>query len=222
MCGRYTLHTSPERLGQVFGAQAPAELRPRYNIAPSQSVLAVRKSAEGREYSLLRWGLVPFWAETEKTGYNMINARAETVAQKPAFRAAYRHRRCLIPADGFYEWKPAESGKQPYHIRMRDSDVFAFAGLWERWEGEDKVLESCTIIVTEANDLMKPIHERMPVILNAEDYETWLDTDRFDAGPLGSLLKPYPADGMQAYPVGKQVNSPKRDDEDCITPLSQQ
>jgi putative SOS response-associated peptidase YedK len=216
MCGRFTLYTDPEVIGRRFGLAPPDGFRARYNIAPSQSLLAVRQAREGREFARLHWGLVPFWAKSEKTGYSMINARAETLADKPAFRAAYRHRRCLIPADGFYEWTPGPDGKQPHYIRMGDGEVFALAGLWEHWEGEGRVLESCTIIVTQANQLMAPIHDRMPVIIHPDDYARWLDTDHFDAEALAALLAPYPGREMVAFPVSRHVNSPKHDDASCI------
>ena len=216
MCGRFTLYTDPEAVGRQFGLAPPDGLGARYNIAPSQSLLAVRQTRQGREFARFRWGLVPFWAKSDKIGYRMINARAETVAAKPAFRAAYRHRRCLIPADGFYEWAPGPDGKQPYYIRMKDGEVFALAGLWERWEGEGGVLESCTLIVTQANPLMAPIHDRMPVILHQDDYTRWLDTGHVDPEALAALLKPYPGRELVAFPVSTHVNSPKHDDASCI------
>ncbi len=219
MCGRYSLHCAVERLMEQFGVVADPALRPRFNIAPSQLVPAVRAGAAGRELAMLRWGLIPFWAKDAKIGYKMINARAETVASKPAYRSAYRRRRCLIAADGFYEWKPDDAGgKQPYHIRLRDGDVFAFAGLWERWEGgkNGPPIESCTIIVTAANDQLRPIHDRMPVIVRPGDYEIWLDTSQSDASRLEEILQPYPGEAMVAYPVSTHVNRPANDDAQCI------
>jgi putative SOS response-associated peptidase YedK len=195
MCGRYTLHTSRERLLEHFQLQSRLELVPRFNIAPSQAVPAVRQGEEQRELVMLRWGLIPAWAKEEKSGYRMINARAETVASKPAFRSALRYRRCLLPADGFYEWRAGPRGKQPYYIRLREGDVFAFAGLWEHWEGPDgKVIESCTIIVTNANEVLRPVHDRMPVILDPADYHRWLDPSCHDPSALTLLLQLYPAE----------------------------
>ena len=219
MCGRFTLHASPEELSQRFGIMPPADLKPRYNLSPSQLVFGVRETVGRREGAWLRWGLIPSWAKARKTNYSMINARAETVANKPAFRAAYRRRRCLIPADGFYEWKSSPTGKQPYYIRIDGGEVFGLAGLWEHWEGEGNVIESCTILVTAANGLMRSVHERMPVILDAEHYASWLDVERFDAVRLAALLQPFPEERMDMYPVSPQVNSPRNDHEGCIAPL---
>jgi putative SOS response-associated peptidase YedK len=221
MCGRYTLHTDFETLKKHFQVLAQSdELTPRFNIAPSQSVAAVRRGAQGRELAILRWGLVPFWAKDSKIGYRTINARAETVAVKPAFRAAFRQRRCLIPADGFYEWKSQSGGKQPYYIRLKHNNLFAFAGLWEHWKSETgEILESCTIIVTHANELVDSIHDRMPVILHPNDYETWLSPWESATDHLAALLKPYPAEQMTAYSVSTGVNNPKHEDSSCIEPL---
>jgi putative SOS response-associated peptidase YedK len=220
MCGRYVLYASAEKIATRFRTKVQINLTPSYNIAPSQLVPIVREVNESRQLAMLTWGLVPFWAKAAKTAYRMINARAETVATKPAFRTAYRQRRCLIPADGFYEWQTGPYGKQPYHIGLKDGDLFAFAGLWERWEGEaGQVLESCAIIVTAANDLLRSIHERMPVILEPKDYALWLDNKSFDATRLETLLKPYPAEKMEAYAVSNRVNNPKNADESCIAPL---
>lgn len=220
MCGRYTLFTPLERFIERFHLSTLVNLAPHYNIAPSQSVPIVRESDGGRELAMLQWGLVPFWAKQVKTSYQMINARAETVATKPAFKNAFRQRRCLIPADGFYEWRAGPHSKQPYYISLKDNDLFAFAGLWERWEGgTSEVIESCAIIVTAANELIQPIHDRMPVILEPEDYALWLNNESFDAARLNALLQPYPAEQMQAYPVSSRVNSPKNDDQGCVTPL---
>jgi putative SOS response-associated peptidase YedK len=168
MCGRFVLYSDQFSLAQRFEVEALPELHPRYNVAPTQSIPIVREESGKRRFALARWGLIPHWAKDEKIGYHTINARAETVTSKPAFRNAFKYRRCLIPADGFYEWAvvPGSKTKQPWFIALRDREPMAFAGLWERWrspEGED--LESCSIIVTDANDLMRPIHDRMPVVL---------------------------------------------------------
>jgi len=171
-------------------------------------VPAIRQAEAGREAVLLRWGLIPYWAKDEKFGYHTINARAETVDRKPAFRSAFKRRRCLIPATGFYEWKKLNRHKQPYHIRVKDRELFAFAGLWEHWRSpEGKAIESCTIIVTDANEVLKSIHDRMPVILDPGDYDTWLDPDNRDVDRLRSLLRPYPPNRMEFWPVSWKAGS---------------
>ena len=216
MCGRFSLKTPSKVLAKAFKIEVPT-LPLRYNIAPTQQVAAVRSRPDGRELALLKWGLVPSWAKDASIGSRMINARAETVAEKPAYRWAFRRRRCLVPADGFYEWKREGGSKQPYHFRMRDEQPFAFAGLWERWRGElGEVIDSCTIITTEANELLAPVHDRMPVILPPEAYDTWLDDEFTDALALGGLLRPYPAEAMERFPVSTRVNSPKNDDASCV------
>jgi putative SOS response-associated peptidase YedK len=196
--------------------------RPRYNIAPSQEVAAVRHDEAGneRQAAWLQWGLVPPWALDPAVGYRMINARGETVATKPAFREAFRRRRCLLVADGFYEWQRGTKPKQPYYIRLNKDRPFAFAGLWQRWHKGERVIESCTIITTEANELVAALHDRMPVILKEQDYDAWLDPHVDDAGRLKSLLSPYPAGQMTAYPVSTAVNSPRHDGPDCIEPAA--
>ena len=164
----------------------------------------MRQIGAARELALLRWGLIPHWAKEEKIGYRMINARAETVAEKPSFRVALRRRRCLIPATGFYEWKAVPGGKQPYNIQLVDGGLFAFAGLWERWQGDaGQVVESCTIIVTEANKAISPIHDRMPVILDPSDYKSWLDPQLQDSASLQPLLRPCPPNRINSYPVSR-------------------
>jgi putative SOS response-associated peptidase YedK len=204
-----------------FGLFEMPPFTPRFNIAPTQPVPVVRCSPENRdserEFVWLRWGLIPSWAKDPAIGNRMINARAETVAQKPSYRAAFRRRRCLVVADGFYEWQRAGRQKQPYFIRMRDDRPFAFAGLWEAWEGADhSALETCTLLTTEPNELMQPIHNRMPVILAADAYEQWLDPAGQEADSLSRLLGPYPPDEMVAYPVSTYVNSPTHDGARCI------
>lgn len=224
MCGRFTLITPAEALAEQFQLFEIPSLAPRYNIAPTQPVAAVRRvPGDGqRELVLLRWGLVPFWAKDPGIGARMINARSETVAEKPAFRAAFRRRRCLVPADGFYEWRRLERGKQPFYVRLRDERPFAFAGLWERWEGPDETaIDSCTLLTTEPNDLIRPVHSRMPVILSPKDYDLWLDPGVQKAELLQPLLRPYPSEGMLAYPISTWVNKPKNDSPRCIEPLTQ-
>ena len=223
MCGRFALFAMGENLARQFGASGAPPPSPHYNIAPSRRVTAVRAASEGsgREFAQLRWGLVPSWSKDPAIGGRLINARSETVGEKPSFRNAFRRHRCLLPANGFYEWQRQERGKQPYYVRMRDGRVFAFAGLWDRWEGpEEGVIETCTILTTAANDVLAPIHDRMPVILPPTAYARWLDRELRDADSLVSLLAPFPAKEMVAYPVSPRVNAPTVDDEKCIAPLS--
>ncbi len=223
MCGRFTLRTPAHRLAEAFGVRNLPNLAPRYNIAPSQDVAAVRRAedGDGRELVLLRWGLVPYWAKDPAIGNRMINARAETVAEKPAFRAAFRRRRCLVAADGFYEWqKTADGKKQPWFIRLADDAPFAIAGLWERWKSpQGDAVESCTLITTEANETLGPIHDRMPVILAPDAWDAWLAPESASAGALTALLRPYTGDGLTAQPIGRLVNDPRSDEPACIAPL---
>lgn len=216
MCGRFTLRTPAKDIAKVFDVAVTA-IEPRYNIAPSQPVVAVRLNPvrENRELAMLRWGLIPSWADDPKIGYRMINARAETAATKPAFRKAFAQGRCLVVADGFYEWQKADGRKQPYFIHMKDDQPFAFAGLWEHWEGNEAI-ESCTIIVTAANDLMQPIHDRMPVILGPDDYNMWLDPTCEDKERLERMLRPFGSSELEAYPVSQTVNKPGNDVEECV------
>ena len=222
MCGRYTLTTPVEVLAEEFGVTGPLpEVSPSYNIAPTQEVAAVLVDDGERRLEMLRWGLIPFWADDPGIGSRMINARSETVPEKPSFRRAFKERRCLVLADGFYEWKRADdNGKQPYHIRMKDRRPFAFAGLWENWRRGGEEIRSGTILTTEANNLVEEIHNRMPVILAPEDHELWLDRDMWEADLLLPLLAPYPDDLMEAYPVSRFVNRPTNDDPRCIQSLS--
>ncbi len=222
MCGRFTLHTNPADLLAAFGGFTfPDNLEPRYNIAPSLNILHVTNEGE-KTVSLAKWGLVPFWAKDAKIGNRMINARAESLATKPSFRDAYQHRRCLIIADGFFEWKKEADGKSkiPMYITMKSGNPFAFAGLWETWKQPDgDLLRTCTIITTEPNDLMASIHHRMPVILPDNTYDLWLDPGTIEPEVLNGLLKPYPAEEMTAHPVNLTVNSPRHDEKDCIEPV---
>lgn len=223
MCGRYSLTGEEGRIMRQFELYQIPRLIRRYNIAPSQSVPIVRLTPEGqRECVFVRWGLLPSWAKEPKTDYSTINARAETVATKPAFRDAFRLRRCLVPASGYYEWaaRPGSKTKQPYYISLREGGLFAFAGLWEHWEKEGTVIESCTIIVTEANELTRAIHDRMPVILEGQDYELWLSAEGRQVEHLQSVLKSFPSEQMQAYPVSTAVNNPKNESETCIEPMA--
>ena len=218
MCGRYSITTAPEAMRRLFKfTNDTPNLRPNYNCAPTQALPVVRLNAEGdRELVTLKWGLIPFWAKDSKIAYSTINARAETVVHKPAFRAAFKARRCLVPADGFYEWQPGEK-KQPYRITMKDGEPFAMAGLWEQWDKGEEPLQTFTIIVTSGNSLMKPIHDRMPVILPADTWDHWLTSK--DLGVPEALLMSYPASKMAAYNVSTRVNSPKNNDAEIIEPL---
>ena len=250
MCGRFTLTSPTDELAGYFNALVKTQLSPRYNIAPAQPVTCVRRlapssaepttpgEATARELVALRWGLIPYWAKDPAIGSRMINARAESVADKPAYREAFRKRRCLVVADGFYEWKRLQGSKQPYFIYMEDRQAFAFAGLWERWtprEGQlDKIIgparpevpmsadgrvESCSFLTTVPNELMETIHDRMPVIVPPEHWDTWLDPEIDAPEVLEELLLPYPAEQMRAHPVSTHVNKPGNDDPHCIEPL---
>lgn len=219
MCGRFALRTPPNRLAQEFHVAEVPEMEARYNIAPSQDVLAVRGAAGGREAKLLRWGLIPSWAKDASLGAKLINARSETVEEKPAFREAFKHRRCIIPADGFYDWKRVGNRKQPYFFRLRDERLLGFAGIWEKWRDDRETIESCTILTTAANEAVSPMHERMPVILRPEDYDLWLDEDVRKRDLVKELLEPYPAPEMIAYPVSTLINSPMSQGEKLIEPI---
>jgi putative SOS response-associated peptidase YedK len=203
-----------------FALETQPALFPRYNIAPSQPVAVVRQAADGtRELVKLRWGLVPSWAKDVSVGNQLINARSETAATKPAFRAAMRQRRCLVPTDGFYEWKKVGKQKQPYFIRRADDKPFAFAGLWERWsDAEGRPLETCTILTTDANDVLRPLHERMPVIVEPADYSAWLDPARTDPDQFRPLFASLTSEQLISSPVSTHVNSPANDDAECLAP----
>jgi len=218
MCGRFTQTHSGQVLAKAFSLSAAPEVPARYNIAPSQPILVVRTVEGRREVAALRWGLIPSWMKDPPKDARLINARADTAAVKPSFRTAFKRRRCLIPADGFYEWKKTGDRKQPYYIRYRDHHVFAFAGLWEHWERDGGAVESCTIITTDANALMRPIHQRMPVIVDPKDYRAWLGEDEVAPVKLGSMLVPPPDTNMEAFPIRTVVNSPRNDSPECIVP----
>jgi putative SOS response-associated peptidase YedK len=240
MCGRFTLRASASEVAEAFGLLEVPPFTPLFNLAPTQPVAVVRHVPEAadsqRELVWMHWGLVPSWAKDRSMGARMINARADTAPTKPAYRAAFRRRRGLIVTDGFYEWQEPEqtaslgagkmagrgskAKKQPYFFHMDDDRPFAFAGLWETWESPDgSFLDSCTILTTDANELMRPIHDRMPVILPPADYQHWLDP-AVEPSDVLSLLRPYPGDDLVAYPISTYVNSPTHDDAHCITPLA--
>lgn len=219
MCGRFSLSQSAETLSEVFQLDQVPPLEPHYNIAPSQQVAAVLvdQKSQKRQLKLLRWGLIPAWAKDVKLGAKLINARAETVTEKPSFRSAFKNRRCLILADGFYEWQQLKGRKQPFYIHQKDNQPFAFAGLWEHWQGpNDQVVDSCTILTTEPNELLRPLHNRMPVVLKPEDYDLWLAADVHQPELLQPLLRPYASEEMKAYPVSPRVNNPVSNDSACI------
>ena len=219
MCGRYTLTCRPDVVAEAFQLEAIPDLHPRYNVAPSQSIACIRAGLRERtrEAIMLRWGFIPSWAGDPAMGMKLINARAETVAEKPSFQKSFRERRCLVPADGYYEWKREGARKQPYYIRLEHGRPFAFAGLWSRWNGEDgKTIESCAILTTTPNERLVSIHDRMPVILQPGAYEPWLDSGLQDRTRLVPFLTPYPADAMIAVPVGRRVNDPRVDDARCL------
>jgi putative SOS response-associated peptidase YedK len=229
VCGRFTLTADPDELRRVFsGLNLPQaitdtqNITPRYNIAPTQPVMVIANDGRDR-FDHYLWGLIPSWAKDPEIGNRMINARAETLAEKPAFRSAFRRRRCLIPASGFYEWKQeaGRKGKTPMYIKLKSGESFAFAGLWESWNSPDgSNILSCTIITTTPNELMQSIHNRMPVILPPEAYGLWLTPRDLPAAQLQPLLKPYPAEEMTAYPVSTLVNSPVNDVPECIAPVA--
>lgn len=225
MCGRYTLATVQEQLVEEFDLFETELIEPRFNIAPTQSAPVVRmiESGSKRQLDSFRWGLIPHWAKDPSIGSRMINARSEGVEAKPAFRTPLRRQRCLVPCTGFYEWKKLEGGtrsrprKQPYYIRRLDERVFAFAGLWDRWRAPGgETIESYAILTTEPNERVRPLHNRMPVIVAPGDYELWLDPTVQGVDPLKRLFQPYPSDELVAYAVGTQVNNPARDDASCI------
>ena len=220
MCGRFALFTDLKTLIEAFGlslAEPPDAFTPRYNIAPTQQVLGICQNADGsRRLKSFRWGLIPHWAKDAAIGNRLINARSETVHEKPSFRQALRYRRCLIPANGFFEWLREGKGKQPYFIRRKDQAPLAFAGLWESWKGPEGTIESCTILTTEANALIAQIHDRMPVILPPSEYDRWLDREVDDPGKLQLLFQPFPAELLEIQPVSAVVNNPLHEGEGCV------
>ncbi len=220
MCGRYVLDVDPNVLQQVFHLSTAPDLSPRFNIAPTQ-MLPLISNEQPDALSFYRWGLIPSWAKDESIGNKLINARAETAAEKPSFRSALKRRRCLVPASGFYEWQKDGKTKTPLYIQVKDAPVIAFAGLWEVWHSPDgSELRTYTILTTEANDFMSSIHTRMPVILHPSDYDQWLDPDEVPSESLRPLLKPFEADRMTAYEVSRTVNSPANDLPECIAPVA--
>jgi len=219
MCGRYLLARDARSLAAEFELAAFPELAPRYNIAPSQPVPAVRAGEQGREATLLKWGLVPFWADAPAIGNRLINARAESVADKPAFRAAFKRRRCLVPADGYYEWQTTGSRKQPYCIRAANHGVLALAGLWEHWQRDGDVLETVCLLTRPAVGALRTIHDRMPVVLSRDTYATWLDPTS-PRGALDACLVAAVERDLETYAVSTHVNTPRHDGPECCAPLA--
>jgi putative SOS response-associated peptidase YedK len=218
MCGRYRLAKKKQILAETFDTENEVDWSPRYNIAPGQDVVVIRQDAgqPKRLISLMRWGLVPAWAKDVKAGYKMINARAESVADTPAFRDPFRSRRCLVPADGFYEWSKGGKQKTPFLFSMADDSPFAFAGVWDRWKKPDKTwVETCSIVTTSANALLSGIHDRMPVILKSENYDLWLDPGFHNANELLEVVKPFSAEAMRRHSVSTRVNFVTNDDPAC-------
>jgi len=221
MCGRFTLTVDPAQLQDTFtDYNFPTQFAPRFNIAPTQPVLAIPNDGRNKADFFI-WGLIPSWAKDPAIGNRLINARGETLAEKPSFRGSYKYKRCLIIADGFYEWKkqPGTKIKIPHFIHMKNRQPFAFAGLWDEWNSPDgSQIRSCTIVTTEPNDFMAPIHNRMPVILPADAYAHWLDSAPQSRDKLQPLIKPYQFEEMSAYPVSTLVNNPKNDRAECVVP----
>ena len=227
MCGRYALKTSTPELARRLGVEVKPGSEvdthpPSFNIAPTQNVLSCRSNRDAnRELTVMRWGLIPSWSKGDSSKFSMINARAETITERPAYRTAFRFRRCLIPADGFYEWQRVEGRKQPFFIGLESRETLMFAGVWERWRGsEGESVISCAIITTEANHKLNFIHHRMPVLLDDDQFDTWLDPKQTDPARLTSMLRPYRREPMAAFPVSTFVNKAANNDERCWQPIT--
>ena len=219
MCGRYTLKSSAKKVAEFFNLHNIPDILPRYNIAPTQQILTVRLLEGDRSGDLLRWGLIPVWAASPQAGPPLINARSDTVAEKPSFRTAFKKRRCLVPADGFFEWKKEGKKKLPHLFTLADGDPFAIAGIWETWERGGEKIESVCLITTEANEVAQAVHDRMPVILPPEVYAAWLDLST-TSDQAKAFLRPFPASGMKVRQVSDVVNNARHDGPDCIDPPS--
>ena len=216
MCGRFSLHVDINKVAQHFGVPATLETSPRYNVAPTQDVVSIMRNGSSH-LALLRWGLIPAWAKDETIGSRMINARAETLTEKASFKGLLRSKRCMIVADGFYEWRKENGSKTPMYITLKNSEPFAFAGLWDQWKSPDgQLIRTCTIITTDPNDVVASIHNRMPAILVPDAYDLWLDPDVRDEHALTHWLSPYPAEEMTARPVSRMVNDPNHDSPELI------
>ncbi len=224
MCGRYRLSRRKQLVDEYFGSVSGEEedWNPRYNVAPTQPVPVIRQHPKDpvRELSLMRWGLIPSWATDPSVAARMINARSETASAKPAFRDALKSRRCLIPADAFYEWQKTGKAKQPYCFEVNGGELFAFAGIWDRWrDASDNAVETCSILTTTPNAVTSAVHDRMPVILDPDSYDLWLNPGMKDVGAASELLKPYDARLMRCYPVSSRINHVATDDEECSAPV---
>jgi len=218
MCGRYTLTKTGKTIQSHFAFMVDnITHKQRYNIAPTQTAPVVMLGENKRECLLMRWGLVPSWAKDEKFGSRMINARSETIREKPSFKDSFKTKRCLVPADGFIEWENIDGEKQPHYITLQNNGMFAFAGIWSEWKKGGGLLSTFSIITTHCNSLVQPIHPRMPVILSPEDYDTWLDASS-ETNTLQSLLTPFPSDRMQRVAISREINSAKNDRADCLQP----
>lgn len=221
MCGRFVLEYPPEKLQEAFSLVTVPDLRPRYNIAPTQQVAIIRKhNNDQNELARLKWGLVPSWAKNPAIGSKLINARSETLADKPSFKHAFRYRRCVIPATGFYEWEKKEGQKVPHYFYCKQNKLMILAGIWDSWASPDgSYLESCAILTTEGNSIIQPFHHRMPVILDDKAVERWLKCDSFNKTELLGLLRPFPSEYMAEHVVSQNVNSPKNDNPECVLPI---
>ncbi|MFO0879686.1 MAG: SOS response-associated peptidase [Gemmataceae bacterium] len=216
MCGRFTLYHTPKDVAEQFDLPTVVAFEPRYNIAPTQQVLAVRATESGREAVWLRWGLIPSWAGDASIGARLLNARVETILEKPSFRVAFQRRRCLIPADGFYEWQAVAGKKQPLHFSLHDGRLFAFAGLWEQWTSPEGVmLQTCTVLTTAANALIQGVHDRMPVLVDKARYGDWL-SPKSDPKQLPAWLTAWPAEEMRMTPANPRVNNARNEGRDCL------
>jgi putative SOS response-associated peptidase YedK len=222
MCGRFGLTANSKEIGRLFSVHNVPEVKPDYNIPPTRGVLGIRSSGKEREAHLFHWGLIPSWAKDEKIGFKLINARSETVASKPSFRSAYRTRRMIVPASYYYEWQKDGKEKTPFLIRLKDAEIFGMAGLWEQWTSPQtgEVIDSCTIITTDANNATRPVHDRMPVILHTTDFARWLGEEAADAEALTALLQPYPDKEMELYPVTREVGNPRFNLPESMEPVA--
>lgn len=219
MCGRFVVRSSPEEIRRLLGYEDTPNFPPRYNVAPTQPIAIVRIDRGKRRFALTRWGLIPSWVKDPKQFALLINARAEGITQKASYRAAMQRRRCLVPADGFYEWQKTPGGKRPFYVHARNGGPMAFAGLWETWmDATGGEIDTAAIVTCPANAMLAPIHDRMPVVLAPEKYDAWLDTENVDAAAASALLKPAPEDMLQAYEISTRVNSVKNEGAELVEP----
>lgn len=221
MCGRFALYADPNLIKSKLNLDEPVDVEPRYNIAPSENICVIVDDENKRVARYFHWGLIPFWAKDKKIGYSMINARAETISDKPAFRHAFKKQRCLIVMSGFFEWREIDGRKQPYYIYPDDKTIMICAGIWEQWEDKknNETINSCAIITTNANEFMQPIHNRMPVILSPDNYDDWLKTDNQDTFELTKLLQPYPKDDLNCHKVTASMSNARYKKKEAVLPL---